>query len=126
MGNVTFCGPAEALIRTMMETVQQIAFSFNYSAKRLHALQAQLDLDGDARAAMNNRTQLQSLCETRWTSRANALYTFKSALTVVVTALEYLATDGDGKARSYAISIQKFDFIVTLVTVEHVLQSSYH
>ena len=113
----------EPLIRTMMETVQQIAFSFNYSAKRLHALQAQLELDGDARAAMNKRTKLQSLCETRWTSRANALYTFKSALTVVVTALEYLATDGDGKARSYAISIQKFDFIVTLVTVEHVLQS---
>ena len=44
----------------------------------------------------------------------------KSALTVVVTAL-----DGDRKARSYATSTQKVDFMITLVNVEHctVLQS---
>ena len=30
----------------------------------------------------------------------NALYTFMSAFTVVVSALEYLEADGDGKARN--------------------------
>ena len=113
----------EPLVRTMMDTVQQIAFSLKYSAKRLRALQAELELDEGAQAGMRNRTKLQWLCETRWSSRANALYTLKSALTVVVTALEYLETDGDGKARSYLTSITKFDFIITLVTIEHVLQS---
>ena len=55
----------------------------------------------------------------------NALYTFKFAFTVEVSVLEYILheADGDGKARNYLLSIQRFDFIITLVTIEHVLQS---
>ena len=45
---------------------------------------------------MNNWTKLQSLCETRWASCYNALYTFMSAIKVVVSALEYLEADWDG------------------------------
>ena len=41
----------------------------------------------------------------------------------MVTAFEHHEADGDGKARSYLTSITKFDFIITLVTIEHVLQS---
>ena len=52
----------EPLVRTMMDTVQHIAFSFNYSAKRLRALQAELELDEGAQAGMRNRAKLQSLC----------------------------------------------------------------
>ena len=99
----------ESLVRSMMDTLQQIAFCFNYSAKRMRVLQAELELDEDAKAGMNNRTKLQ--------------YTFKSAFTVVESALECLEADGNGKALSYLLSIQRFDFIITLVTIEHVLQS---
>ena len=53
----------ESLVRSMMDTLQQIAFCFNYSAKRLRVLQAELELEEDAKAGMNNRTKLQSLCE---------------------------------------------------------------
>ena len=31
--------------------------------------------------------------------------------------------DGDVKARNYLLSIQRFNFIITLITIEHVLQS---
>ena len=70
----------------MMNTVQQIAF--NFSAQRLRVFQADLESDEDAQAGSNNRTNLQSLCNIRLSSRANALYTSKSTFTAVVTALK--------------------------------------
>ena len=42
---------------------------------------------------MHNKTNLQSLHETRWSSRANAPYSFISVLPVVDTAVEYLEED---------------------------------
>ena len=49
-------------------------------------------------------------------------YTFKCAFTVVglVSDLEYLEAYVDGKVRSYLLSIHRLNFIVTLVTIEHV------
>ena len=49
-------------------------------------------------------------------------YIFKCAFTVVglVSDLEYLEAYVDGKARSYLLSIHRFNFIVILVTIEHV------
>ena len=100
----------------MMDTVQQIAFSFNYSAKRLLALQAELELDDDEQAGVN-RTKLQLLCETRRSSHANALYIFKSTFTVGATVMEYLEEYGDGKAR-HCLSIKAFDLIIALVVID--------
>ena len=67
---------SETFARNMMGTVQQIAFAFNYSAKRLLRFQENLDNDEAAREQMDRRTKLQSLCETRWAARADALHTF--------------------------------------------------
>ena len=39
-------------------------------------------------------------------------------------ALDTLEQDGDAKARSYGLSVRNFDLIVTLVTTEHILQST--
>ena len=39
----------------------------------------------------------------------------------MVTSLEQLAAGGDAKAHGYMLSVIQFDFIVTLVTIEHVL-----
>ena len=47
----------ESLVRSIMDTLQQIAVCFNYSAKRLRVLQAELELDEDANAGMNNKDQ---------------------------------------------------------------------
>ena len=63
----------------------------------------------EAKAGMDKRTTLQSLCEMRCSNCDNALYTFKSAL-------EFLEDDGDGKSRNYLLSIQRFHLIITLVT----------
>ena len=72
-----------------------------FSTHRLCVFQAELELYDDAQAGMNNITNMQSLCEIRLSSRANDLYTFKSAFTAVVTARDYFEEDGDGKARRY-------------------------
>lgn len=53
----------EVLVRNMFDTVPEIAFSFNYSAKRLLI---QDTLEAIDVPEMNRRTKLQSLCETRW------------------------------------------------------------
>ncbi|KAI0225654.1 hypothetical protein LSAT2_023563 [Lamellibrachia satsuma] len=59
---------------------------------------SELESDENAQAGMNNIINL-SVCEIRWSSRATALCTFKSAFTAVVTALGYLEEDGDDKSR---------------------------
>ena len=81
----------------MTDTVQRITFSFNFSTQRLRVFQAELELDEDAQADMNNIPNHQSLCEIRLSSRANDQCTLKSALTAVVTALDYFEDDGDAK-----------------------------
>ena len=110
------------LIRNMMDTMQQIAFAFKYSAKRLAVYDEELDRNANARELMDCKTKLQALCETRWASRAKALTTFKSPIEAVVSSLEIVAQDGDAKARAYKASILKFDFLITLVACEHVFR----
>ena len=73
---------------------------------------------------MDKRTKLRTLCETRWTSRADALYTFKTSFPVVVHALERLQGLEDDKAGQYLTSITRFVFVIALVVSEHILQST--
>ncbi|KAJ8315218.1 hypothetical protein KUTeg_007368 [Tegillarca granosa] len=82
-------------IRTMMATVQEVNFMYDYSVKRLLVFQNELADDADLQERLQKSTKLKTLCETRWTSRAEALSTFKSAYGVVIHALEYLHENGD-------------------------------
>jgi hypothetical protein len=66
------------------------------------------------------------LCATRWTSRADSLYTFLVSFPVVVHALEQLQQDGDEKAGQYLAAILRFEFIIVLVSAEHILKSTVH
>ena len=60
--------------------------------------------------------------ETRWSSRADSLYTgFRTAYPVAVQSLETLSEDGDRKARGVLCSIKQVDFIIT---TEHVLSNT--
>ncbi|XP_053398293.1 zinc finger MYM-type protein 1-like [Mercenaria mercenaria] len=110
-------------IRNMMDIVQTVAFAFNYSAKRLLTFKETLEADDVSRANMEERKRLQSLCETRWAARADALHTFLCAYRTVVTSLEQLADDGDTKASGHKTSVLQFSFIVSLVAAEHVLSA---
>lgn len=53
------------LIRNMLVTLQQIAFPFDYYAKRLLAFQRCLFQDVAVRVEMEWRTKLRTLCEIR-------------------------------------------------------------
>ena len=110
-------------VRTMMATVQDVAFAFDYSAKRLSAFMDELSTDAVTKENMDGRKKLRTLCETRWTSRADSLSTFKTSFRVVVHALETLQEDGDGKAGLHLNAILQFPFIVTLVASEHILSN---
>ncbi|XP_068742324.1 zinc finger MYM-type protein 1-like [Montipora capricornis] len=114
----------ETLVCNMLSTLQTIAFAFDYSAERLLAFQESLRQDVLVREEMERRANLRTLCETRWASRADSLYTFRTAYPVVVQSLETLSDDGDGKARGYLCSIKQFDFIIALCATEHVLSNT--
>lgn len=110
-------------VRTMMSTVQDVAFAFDYSAKRLLAFRDELSEDNVSKEALDGRTKLKTLCETRWASRADSLTTFKAAFRVVVNALETLQDDGDVKAGLHLNAILQFPFIIALVATQHILSN---
>lgn len=102
----------EPTVRTMMAVVQECGFAFHYPAKRLEAFISELQDDDHVQEAMQRKTTLKTLCETRWTSRSDALTTFKNALPVVVHSLEYLSTQNDDKAALHLSAILRFEFII--------------
>jgi hypothetical protein len=55
----------------MMDTNQQIALAFKYSAKQLTVYGEELERNADASEQMDRKMNLQALCEKRWASRAN-------------------------------------------------------
>lgn len=111
-------------IRNMVSTVQDVAFCFDYSAKRLKTFFNELAKNDDVQDQMDRRTKLRTLCETRWSSRADLLFTFRSAFLVVVAAPHSLEDNKDDKATQYLVAIMRFKFIIALVVAEHVLSST--
>ncbi|CAC5404223.1 unnamed protein product [Mytilus coruscus] len=81
-----------------------------------------LEQNAVVREEIGRRQKLKTLCETRWASRSESLHTFLTAFKVITDSLENLEQHGDSKARSYACSIKKFDFIITLVAAQSILQ----
>ncbi|XP_071148256.1 zinc finger MYM-type protein 1-like [Mytilus edulis] len=114
----------DVCVRNMMSTVQEIAFSFDYSAKRLLAFSEELSDNQNVKEQLDKRTKLRTLCETRWSSRADSLFTFLNAFPVVVSSLEALKDDRDEKAAQYVNAILKFDFMIALVVAEHLLSAT--
>ncbi|XP_046564478.1 uncharacterized protein LOC124273284 [Haliotis rubra] len=103
-------------VRNMMATVQAIAFAFDYSAKRLLSFANENE---EVQSQMQKRTKLRTLCETRWSSRTDALFTFLTSFPVIVSALEDLKEDHDDKAGQYLNAILSFEFIISLVVAQH-------
>ena len=114
----------DVCVRNMMPTVQEIAFSFDYSAKWLLAFSEELSENQTVQEQLDRRTKLRTLCETRWSSRADSLFTFLNAFPVVVSSLEVLKDEHDDKAAQYIGAILTFDFIIALVVAEHLLSAT--
>lgn len=87
---------SEQTIRNMMTTVQDVAFLFSYSAKKICKFQESLDI---TQHELFKRKTLRDLCKTSSSERADALFTFLNAFDVTVDALEDLQEDADDKAR---------------------------
>jgi hypothetical protein len=99
----------------VISTVQEVAF--DYSAKKLHAFFDEREAGAATKENMEKRTKLRTLCEMRWTSRADALYTFKtsyrvqtdspcrSANSISITVLDSLMTS----RRSHSVSWRNVD-----------------
>jgi hypothetical protein len=77
------------------------------TAKRLTAFTDELSENQNVKDQLERRTKLRTLCETRWSSRADSLYTFRTAF-AVVSALETLKADHDDKAAECMNAILRF------------------
>ena len=64
------------------------------------------------------------MCETRWSSREDALNIFKSARALIIDTLDDLVTGGDRNAKQLKLALQDFGFMVAFVVTECVLQYS--
>jgi hypothetical protein len=71
--------------------------------------------------ALDGRRKIKDWCETRWSSRADALNIFKSAHALII---DDLGTGGDRNAKQLKLALQDFGFMVALVATECVLQYS--
>lgn len=113
------------IIRNAVDIVKDVSFAFSYSSKRTGRFKTMLEqADAEQREVLDGRRKIKGMCETRWSSRADALNTFKSAHSIIVDTLDDLATDGDKNAKQLKLAIQDFGFMVALIVAEHVLQYS--
>ena len=69
-------------IRNIMDTVQEVALAFKFSAKRVLAFEEQLMNNAAVREEMGRQSKLKVLCETRWASRADSSNVFVCSLQV--------------------------------------------
>jgi hypothetical protein len=74
--------------------------------------------------ALDGRRKIKGLCETRWSSRADALNIFKSAHALIIDTRDDLGTGGDRNAKQLKFALQDFGFMVALVVTKCVLQYS--
>lgn len=65
-------------IRIIMDTVKKINFALSHSAKCTLRFRASLDATPHK---LEKRSKLRELCETCWSTRGDALYTFWQVLT---------------------------------------------
>ncbi|KAJ8315235.1 hypothetical protein KUTeg_007385 [Tegillarca granosa] len=116
---------------TDKSTKEQLPICLRYLCKERDSInihedffKEELNSNEFAKGEMDKRTKLRTLCETRWSSRADALHTFKSSFSVVVSSLEALQADGDEKASARLGAILRFEFIVALIITDHILSGT--
>ncbi|KAF2886250.1 hypothetical protein ILUMI_19923 [Ignelater luminosus] len=103
----------------MMEIVSSITNFVRWSAKKLELIKrAILEKYSDAK-----RVKLQSLSDTRWLERHDALLQFKKLLDSIVQFLEEMdGTSPSSKSTNLLASIQRFDFVLPLTVAAAVFE----
>ena len=110
------------IVRNTIDTVKDVSYAFHYSSKRTGRFKTMLQqADEEQLDALDGRRKIKGLCETRWSSRADALNIFKSAHALII---DDLGTGGDRNAKQLKLALQDFGFMVALVVTECVLQYS--
>jgi len=113
------------IVRNTIDTVKDVSYAFHYSSKRTGRFKTMLQqADEEQLDALDGRRKIKGLCETRWSSRADALNIFKSAHALIIDTLDDLGTGGDRNAKQLKLALQDFGFMVALVVTECVLQYS--
>lgn len=96
----------------MLSIVHKVAVHLCASAKRLAIFRlaradASDENDGDI---MRRRHTLRKFSDTRWSSRCDALTTFKAKFSITIAALKELSAEGDTTAETLLAAISKFKF----------------
>ena len=105
-------------VRNMLGTAQKIAVHIGESAKRLAVFQ---DINAKEEDEMRGHHTLRMMSDTRWNTRADALTTLRTKFKSAIETLQALADDGDATANSLLCALTAFEFIVSLIVVEHFL-----
>jgi hypothetical protein len=112
------------IVRNTIDTVKDVSYVFHYSSKRTGRFKTILQHVQADEEQLDGRRKIKGLCETRWSSRADALHIFKSARAIIIDTLDDLGTGGDRNAKQLKLVLQDFGFMVVLVVTECVLQYS--
>ncbi|CAG9822034.1 unnamed protein product [Phaedon cochleariae] len=106
-------------IRNAIGVVSSVANFFRESAKRLYALEDEMNED-----LKKGKHAVKKMCETRWIERHDAVLTFLDSLLSLHTVLQTMANTNEvagTKAFSLLHSIVSTEFIVSLVVLEAVM-----
>ena len=107
----------EPLVRNTLNTLQQIAFSFDYSTKRLLAFQECLGDNDAVRKEMQRKNEAMHVVrDSLGRFRAGQVFVQHLALS---RRLWKIFLPMDCKARSYLYSIRQSDFIICICATEH-------
>ena len=108
-------------IRHAQDIVQGACSFFKSSAKRIDVLKCTIQELADSRTS---KTNLTSLCTTRFIERHTAVVTFRCLLRYILVALDKISTWQSSEARKDALalknSITRSEFVVSLVILENI------
>ena len=96
------------LVRNVMSTVQEVAFAFDNSAKKLHAVFDEREADTANKVNMKKGQNYESPVKCDGQIERTQLYTFKTSYRVVVHELKCLQNQADDKAGQFLASIMRF------------------
>ena len=116
-------------VRNMMDIADKVARFFNYSPKRLLALEWHINQLHQEQAEVSKRKKLKELCKIRWVERHDAFEAFFELFNAILSCLEEMArsTLADwnretiSDAQSYVHSLTDFKYIVTLTISKSIL-----
>ncbi|CAH1119753.1 unnamed protein product [Phaedon cochleariae] len=99
-------------VRNLIGTVKEISSFFTASSKRHFVLKH------------ITKTELKSVCETRWVERHDSILQFKNELPNILQALDKISlwneSESAKKARNFATALRNCEFVITLCCLANI------